>query len=216
MSMRFRHSYRYELAVRAPLNLNDFDLNLLPVLRALLEERSVTRATCCVGLTQGAASAALSRLRARLGDDLLLREGRQVNLTPVGRGLPPLLYAAADHALVSPRGGATVGAVGEALAQWRLQRRVVLSVAGASSLPPALRERMRLATVPRRWGLQVAERWPFRPRAAARGSASAPGGLRTPPLSAAGSAPGSRGSVRSGARRRTAAAGPARRCGRGP
>lgn len=253
------------------MNLNDFDMNLLPVLRALLEERSVTRAARRVGLTQSATSGALARLRARLGDDLLLREGHQMNLTPVGHGLllrlPPLLdtlrselvrhqvqpvdaerlwrlrmpdfvsatlvpglqsrlgpdarlvvlpptpelplgefergeldlmvasriplppgwmtrtlyredwlvlarpdhpalkqwgleaYLKADHALVSPRGGATTGAVDEALERLALQRRVVLSVAGISALPPALQDRMMLATVPRRWATQVAKRW---------------------------------------------------------
>jgi DNA-binding transcriptional LysR family regulator len=253
------------------MNLNDFDMNLLPVLRALLEERSVTRAARRVGLTQSATSGALARLRTRLGDDLLLREGHQMNLTPVGHGLllrlPTLLdtlrselvrhqvqpvdterlwrirmpdfvsatlvpglqsrlgpdarlvvlpptpelplaefergeldlmvasriplppgwmtrtlyredwlvlarpdhpalkqwgleaYLKADHALVSPRGGATAGAVDEALERLGLQRRVVLSVAGISALPPALQDRMMLATVPRRWATQVAQRW---------------------------------------------------------
>ena len=79
------------------MNLNDFDMNLLPVLRALLEERSVTRASRRVGLTQGATSAALARLRSRLGDELLLREGRQMNLTPVGRGLLQRLPALLDE-----------------------------------------------------------------------------------------------------------------------
>lgn len=253
------------------MNLSDFDMNLLPVLRALLEEGSVTRAARRVGLTQSATSSALARLRSRLGDELLTRDGRRMTLTPVGRGLllrlPALLdelrselvrhqaeplaatrqwrirmpdfvaatlvsplqarlgpraqlvvlpptpdlpraefergeldlmiasriplppdwttrtlyredwlvlarpdhpalrkwsldtYLKADHALVSPRGGATTGAVDEALERLRLQRRVVLSVAGISALPPALLDRMLLATVPRRWALQVASRW---------------------------------------------------------
>jgi hypothetical protein len=36
---------------------------------------------------------------------------------------------------------------------------VVLILAGIAALPPALLERPLLATVPRRWALQVAGRW---------------------------------------------------------
>lgn len=55
---------------------------MLPVLRALLVERSVTRAGEAVGLSQPATSAALARLRRRFGDELLVRVGREYELTP--------------------------------------------------------------------------------------------------------------------------------------
>ncbi|WP_327725519.1 LysR family transcriptional regulator [Streptomyces europaeiscabiei] len=61
--------------------MHGVDLNLLPLLAALLEHRSVTRAAEAVGLTQPAMSNALQRLRRTLGDDLLLRVGRQYVLT---------------------------------------------------------------------------------------------------------------------------------------
>jgi DNA-binding transcriptional LysR family regulator len=51
------------------------DLNLLVVLDALLEERSVTRAARRLGMSQPAVSRALSRLRRLFGDALLV-EGR--------------------------------------------------------------------------------------------------------------------------------------------
>lgn len=58
------------------------DLNLLVPLLALLEERSVTRAATRVGLSQPAMSHALGRLRRLLADDLLVRHGASMTLTP--------------------------------------------------------------------------------------------------------------------------------------
>ncbi|WP_308187555.1 LysR family transcriptional regulator [Paraburkholderia aspalathi] len=46
------------------MHIRDLDLNLLVVFDALLRERSVTRAASEVGLSQGAMSHALNRLRA--------------------------------------------------------------------------------------------------------------------------------------------------------
>ena len=60
------------------------DLNLLVPLLALLEERSVTRAAARVGMTQPAMSHALRRMRRLLGDELLLRQGASMALTPRG------------------------------------------------------------------------------------------------------------------------------------
>jgi DNA-binding transcriptional LysR family regulator len=58
------------------------DLNLLPPLLALLEERSVTRAAARIGLSQPAMSHALTRIRRLVDDDLLVRQGRAMVLTP--------------------------------------------------------------------------------------------------------------------------------------
>lgn len=52
------------------MNLARLDLNLVVALRALLEERNVTRAGQRVGLSQPAMSAALARLRRHFDDDL--------------------------------------------------------------------------------------------------------------------------------------------------
>lgn len=62
-------------------HLAGVDLNLLPLLDALLSERHLTRAARRVGLSQPAASRALGRLRVLLGDPLLLREGAASRLT---------------------------------------------------------------------------------------------------------------------------------------
>lgn len=60
---------------------NRVDMNLLPMLAALIEHRSVTKAANAVGLTQPAMSNALARLRRALGDELLVRVGREYVLT---------------------------------------------------------------------------------------------------------------------------------------
>src|SRR5919108_50489 len=69
------------------IGLDDFDLNLLRVLDAVLSERSVTRAADRLHLSQPAVSHALARLRRSLGDPLLERRGRSMELTPEGRRL---------------------------------------------------------------------------------------------------------------------------------
>lgn len=66
----------------SPDRLAAVDLNLLVPLLALLEERSVTRAAARVGLSQPAMSHALARMRRLLGDDLLVRQGSAMVLTP--------------------------------------------------------------------------------------------------------------------------------------
>ncbi|MFI8949674.1 LysR family transcriptional regulator [Streptomyces sp. NPDC053750] len=69
------------------MNLSRLDLNLVVALRALLEERNVTRAGRRVGLSQPAMSAALSRLRRHFDDDLLARVGGHYELTALGQVL---------------------------------------------------------------------------------------------------------------------------------
>jgi DNA-binding transcriptional LysR family regulator len=71
--------------------LNGVDLNLLFVLRALLSERHVTRASRALGMSQSATSHALARLRALFGDPLLVRSGRGLALTPRAEALLPRL-----------------------------------------------------------------------------------------------------------------------------
>jgi DNA-binding transcriptional LysR family regulator len=69
------------------MQLNRFDLNLLIALDALLHERNVTRAAERVFISQPAMSAALQKLRDFFGDPLLVRIGRDMELTPRGLSL---------------------------------------------------------------------------------------------------------------------------------
>ncbi|MCO6188451.1 LysR family transcriptional regulator [Rhizobium sp. L1K21] len=69
------------------MRLDRFDLNLLVVLDALLEERNVTRASERLHIGQSATSAALRRLRDFFGDELLVPAGRRFELTPLAEGL---------------------------------------------------------------------------------------------------------------------------------
>lgn len=62
--------------------LASVNLNLLVPLLAVLEERSVTRAAERIGISQPAMSHALGRMRRLLNDDLLVRQGNSVTLTP--------------------------------------------------------------------------------------------------------------------------------------
>jgi DNA-binding transcriptional LysR family regulator len=71
------------------LTLGGTDLNLLLVLRVLLEEGNVTRAGARLDVGQPAMSAALAKLRRRFDDELLVRAGRDYELTPFARDLLP-------------------------------------------------------------------------------------------------------------------------------
>lgn len=71
-----------------------YDLNLLPVFVALMEQRSVTRAAQRLGITQPALSNALTRLRAMLRDPLFIRERYGIRPTPMALELAPVIAAA--------------------------------------------------------------------------------------------------------------------------
>ncbi|MFG2799940.1 LysR family transcriptional regulator [Streptomyces pseudovenezuelae] len=69
------------------MKLGQVDLNLLVVLDALLRERNVTRAAERLHMSQPATSTALARLRKTLDDPLLVRHGRELQLTPRAEAL---------------------------------------------------------------------------------------------------------------------------------
>lgn len=71
------------------MNLNRLDLNLLVALDALLSEQSVTRAANRSFVSQPAMSGALTRLREHFQDELVVRVGRSMVLTPFGASLAP-------------------------------------------------------------------------------------------------------------------------------
>jgi len=71
-----------------------YDLNLLPVFLALMEERNVTRAAARLGITQPALSNALVRLRDMLQDPLFIRERYGMQPTQKAESLAPGIAAA--------------------------------------------------------------------------------------------------------------------------
>ncbi|MBO9726191.1 MAG: LysR family transcriptional regulator [Novosphingobium sp.] len=73
------------------MRLNNFDLNLLVALHALLEERSVTRAAERLNMTQPAMSAALRRLRESFNDELLAVSGKRMVPTSHAQNLAPMV-----------------------------------------------------------------------------------------------------------------------------
>lgn len=66
---------------------NQFDLNLLRALDVLLEEQNITHAAARMNVTQPAMSGALQRMRDYFGDQLLIRVGREMKLTPLAQSL---------------------------------------------------------------------------------------------------------------------------------
>jgi LysR family nod box-dependent transcriptional activator len=69
------------------MNLRQFDLNLLVALDVLLTERNVTRAGERLFLSQPAMSGILARLRHAFQDELLVRVGRNLELTALATEL---------------------------------------------------------------------------------------------------------------------------------
>lgn len=79
------------------MNVRSFDLNLLPVLEAVLAEGNATRAAARLGLTQPAVSNALARLRKVFDDPLVVKSRRGVVPTPRATELRAELTAALDR-----------------------------------------------------------------------------------------------------------------------
>lgn len=67
--------------------LTSLDLNLLPILLAVLEERHVTNAAVRLGISQPAVSKAMAKLRTYFQDELMVRNGSGYELTVTGNKL---------------------------------------------------------------------------------------------------------------------------------
>ena len=80
------------------------DLNLVPVLAVLLDERHISRSATRLGLSQPATSRALQRLRNLLGDELLIRDRDGYRLTARAHALSAQVaeILPALEALVAP------------------------------------------------------------------------------------------------------------------
>jgi DNA-binding transcriptional LysR family regulator len=73
------------------------DLNQLAVLGALPDARNDTRAGAKLSLSQPTMSGALARLRQHFGNELLVRSGREYQLTPMASDLLPAVRKALDQ-----------------------------------------------------------------------------------------------------------------------
>ena len=76
------------------MRFKGLDLNLLVAFNVLMETRSVSRAAEQLHLSQPATSAALGRLRAYFGDDLLVMQGKRMFPTPYAESLVPMVQEA--------------------------------------------------------------------------------------------------------------------------
>jgi DNA-binding transcriptional LysR family regulator len=85
---------------------SDADFNLLVALNALLSEGSVSRAAERSGLSESAMSRTLARLREATGDELLVRAGRAMVLTPRALALRDRVKELVDevNAVLQPAG----------------------------------------------------------------------------------------------------------------
>ena len=118
-------------------NLSSFDLNLLRVLDALLQEHSTVKAAKRLNLTQPAVSAALARLRGALDDELFFRRGQGLEPTAFALSLEAELREVMDRIGRLIQGP---GAFDPALAQNRF--RISGSDFFAEMLMPRLADRL--------------------------------------------------------------------------
>jgi DNA-binding transcriptional LysR family regulator len=77
----------------ATVNLESINLNLMVALDSLLSERNVTRAAQRTGVTQSTMSYSLARLRELFEDQLLVRRGAGLMLTPFAEQIAGGLHA---------------------------------------------------------------------------------------------------------------------------
>lgn len=80
------------------VGLGAIDLNLLVALEALLEEKNVTHAGVRLNTSQSAMSGSLARLRRHFNDELLIRVGREYELTPLAERLLPVVRSSLQKA----------------------------------------------------------------------------------------------------------------------
>ena len=125
------------------MNLRTLDLNLLPIFEAIYVERSLTRASEVLHVTQPALSNALVRLRRAFGDPLFIRSGR--GMIPTSEA--EQLIGAVREALGRLRSGLDRGRGFDPTSSERAFN-VAAGEAAASALAPALARRL-AETAPR-------------------------------------------------------------------
>ena len=123
------------------VNLRTFDLNLLRVLEAVSNDRSVSRAADNLGLSQPAVSNALNRLRRQFDDPLFVRTQRGMEPTPKAERLT----AAIQEGLATIRAGLSSGVDFDPARSTRCFTLLMTDVGEISFLPMLLSTLNRLA-----------------------------------------------------------------------
>ncbi len=123
------------------MHINDIDLNLLRVFDAVYRLRSVSRAADAVGLTQPAASHALTRLRLLVRDALFVRAPGGVQPTPRADELAPVVR----DALAQLERVLTATQVFDPAQSRRTLRFHMSDIGEGSFLPPLIAELARVA-----------------------------------------------------------------------
>ncbi|MDM7928818.1 LysR family transcriptional regulator [Blastomonas fulva] len=116
------------------VNLRTFDLNLLRVFEAVINDNSVTKAADKLGMSQPAVSNALNRLRHQLGDPLFVRTPLGMDPTPKARELAK----AVNSGLTAIRAGLLAGTEFNPAVSQRHFTLLMTDVGEISFLPPLL------------------------------------------------------------------------------
>ncbi len=99
VNLAFHRSFKDVAGRKGTLvGLGAIDLNLLVALEALLEEKNVTHAGVRLSTSQSAMSGSLARLRRHFNDELLIRVGREYELTPLAERLLPVVQGSLQKA----------------------------------------------------------------------------------------------------------------------
>jgi DNA-binding transcriptional LysR family regulator len=69
------------------MNLNQLDLNLLIILKQLLNEKHISNTALTLGMSQPSISRSLSKLRSLFDDQLLIRMAGGYELTPKAQSI---------------------------------------------------------------------------------------------------------------------------------
>ncbi|MDP8981394.1 MAG: LysR family transcriptional regulator [Acidobacteriota bacterium] len=124
------------------MNISAFDLNVLPVFEAVMDERSVSRAAVRVGLSQPAVSNAIRRMREAMGDPLWIRTARGMTPTPRAEQLAGPVRAALAHMRSALAGESafdpatttrTFRLAMNDYSEWRMEAAIVAGTCGQSS-----------------------------------------------------------------------------------
>ena len=114
------------------MKLTGFDLNLLLVFDAMMQEQQTSKAGQRIGMSQPAVSKALSRLRYHLKDDLFIRSPKGMSPTP----LAMQMYGEVRSALQKLDGVLNPTAFDPATSDWEF--RVVVKHALRNALIPTV------------------------------------------------------------------------------